>query len=215
MAIGLSDLIPGLREAEDRYRRENAEAFAGVEPRICGMVDILPMTPKMFIDLEGAENALFSRAGKEITPGDICTFLWRCSPHYRFGDDEAVTLRRLFNASLFVLPAQPAIDGIVEYIRRSWSGMPQWKSKGSPDQGVAQWPSRLVHMFAKEYGWLEEYTLNLPFRRLWQYANRVLESNDPDYREICSAAMKARADYLIKLQAQLDADAKAEEKGRN
>ncbi len=208
MANGLSDLIPGLREAEDAYRQENAEAFAGIEPAICGMVEIAPLTPKMFIDLDGAENAFFSRSGTDISAGDICAFLWRCSPHYSFGKPDSVTLRRLFNASLVVLPAQRAVTEIEEYIRRSWSGMPLWKSSGRPEQGLAQWPSRLVHMFGKEYGWLEDYTLNLPFRRLWQYANRILESNDPDFRELCAKAMKARSQFLIKMNEDLAAAAK-------
>lgn len=210
MANGLSDLIPGLREAEDTYRQENAEAFAGVEPAICGMVEILPLTPKMFIDLDGADNAFFSRTGKEMGVGDLCMFLWRCSPHYSFGRPESAAMRTFFTGTLVVLPAQQAVDEVFNYIRRSWAGQPQWKTTGSSERPIAQWPSRLVHMFGKEYGWLEEYTLNLPFRRLWQYANRVLESNDPDFRELCGKAMKARADWLTRANEEL-----AAAKGRN
>jgi hypothetical protein len=51
-------------------------------------------------------------------------------------------------------------------------------------------------MFAKEYGWAEEVTLNLPFRRLWQYANRILEDGDPKFRETYPAAARIRNRWL-------------------
>lgn len=214
MATGLSDLISGLREAEDEYRSDSAQAFAGIEPAICGMVEVLPMTPKMFIDLDGADNAFFSRKGKLITVGDVAAFLWRCSPHYTFGKPESAGIRSFFNANLYVLPYDQSVDEIYAYITRAWAGMPLWKSKVSAERGVAQWPSRLVHMFGSAYHWTESETLNLPFRRLWQYANRVLESHDPEYKEQCSAVLKLRAEWLTKFQAELDA-AKAAEGGRN
>jgi hypothetical protein len=207
MANGLSDLLPGLREAEDSYRQASAEAFAGIEPKIAGMVDIAPFTPAMFIDLDGAQNAFFSPPGTPITPADVCAFLWRCSPYYTRTDPGADDIRRFFQANLYVVPYNQAVDDINAYVKRAWLGMPLWKTKVQPEgeKALAQWPARLVHMFAKEYGWLEAYTLNLPFRRLWQYANRILEEHDPKFKEQCSEVLRMRADLLTKLQAELDA----------
>lgn len=202
MAPGLQDLIPGLREAEDRYRQESAEAFAGVEPDIAGMIGISPFTPKMYVDLEGASCAFF-RTGTEIRPEDIAVFLWRCSPHYQAGTEDARALRRLFNASLYVLPYDAAVTDIQLYIRRAWAQMPLWKRKAGSDRSIGEWPSRLVHMFASEYGWPEDYILNLPFRRLWQYANRVLESNDPDFKELCNESMRLRSEFLTRMTEDL------------
>ncbi|MBS0328218.1 MAG: hypothetical protein JSR30_00065 [Proteobacteria bacterium] len=195
MAPGLSDLIPGLREAEDSYRQANAEAFAGVEPDICGMVRILPLTPQMFIELDGAGNAFFAKAGTAISPADVAIFLWRVSP---FFTREDVALRRLHTANSGILPYDRAVDEITAYIRRSWAGMPLWKRKAGGEGGMGQWPARLVHMFASEYGWTEEYILNLPFRRLWQYANRVLEEHDPKFREQSAEVMRLRQEWLIR-----------------
>lgn len=211
---GLPDLISGLREAEDQYRQENAEAFFGMEPDICGMVQIAPFTPKMFIDLDGSGNAFFAKNGTAITASDIAVFLWRCHPLYVFGTEEAKTYRSLFNASLFVLPYSQSVDDISAYIRRSWQGMPLWPGKVKKEPGVGQWPARLVHLFAKEYGWSEEYTLNLPFRRLWQYANRILEEQDPKYKEQCARALTLRSEWLIAENARLQAELAAN-KGRN
>ncbi len=193
---GFQRLLPAIQGAEVQYKEQNSIAFAGIEPSIVGMVEILPLTPKMFLDLEGAGNAFFAPKGTEITVGDLAAFLWRCSPYYSFGRPDSIATRRFFNANLFVVPFHRAVDEIEEYIVRAWSGMPLWRKSPTSAANLAQWPSRLVHMFAKEYGWSEEYILNLPFRRLWQYANRILESHDPDYRELCNAAMRIRQKWL-------------------
>lgn len=194
MAPGPLDFIPGLREAEVRYRQENAEAFAGVEPNICGGVEVLPFTPQMFVELDGAGNAFFGERGTPITPADVAVFLWRVSPYFLRGDEN---LRRFHIGNSAILPYDRAVTEVQEYITRAWAGMPLWPGKAGSGHGLGQWPARLVHIFAKEYGWLEEYTLNLPFRRLWQYANRILEEADPKYREKCGAAMRIQTDWLI------------------
>lgn len=196
---GFAQLAPAIRAAETKYRENNAAAFSGIEPDIAGMIEILPLTPKMYLDLEGAGNAFFAPKGTEITVGDLAAFLWRCSPHYTFGKPDSATIRTFFNGNLYVVPFNRAVDDVQAYIIGSWEGMPLWKSSPSSGRSIAHWPSRLVHMFAKEYGWSEEYILNLPFRRLWQYANRILESHDPDYREICNAAMRLQANFLKEL----------------
>lgn len=189
MVAGLYDLIPGLREAEENYKREQAEAFAGVEPDICGVVSILPFTPQMFLELDGAGNAFFHK--KPINPEDIAVFLWRTSPIYQRAADD---LRRFFVGSLATLDYQQSALEICEYIRRSWSGRPSTGKLSTPSLG--QWPSRIVHLFASEYGWSEEYILNLPFRRLWQYANRIKEERNNEYRETCPDAMALRSRWL-------------------
>lgn len=194
--VAYQKLAPELRRAEELYKEVNAVAFAGVEPDIVGMVAISPLTPKMFVDLEGAGNAFFAPKGTPVTAGDLAAFLWRCSPYYTFGKPDSVATRRFFNGNLYVVPFHKACDDVNEYIIRSWAGMPIWRRSGKAGESLAQWPARLVHMFAKEYGWPEEYILNLPFRRLWQYANRILESQDPDYRELCNAAMRLRQKFL-------------------
>lgn len=194
MAPGPLDFIPGLREAEDRYRQENAEAFAGVEPSICQMMNVLPFTPQMFIELDGAGNAFFAQRGTPITAADVAVFLWRVSPVYVKGNDD---LRRLYIAHCAVIPYDKAVSDIQEYIRRSWAGMPLWPGKSGSMRRLGQWPAALVHIFAKEYGWSEETILNMPFRRLWQYANRVLEEHDTKYHEKCGEAMKLRTQWLI------------------
>lgn len=190
----IAEIIPGLNEAEGRFRDELMEAFVGLEPSICGTIDVLPFTPKMFIDLEAGGSNFFSKAPLTVT--DIAVLLWRVNPGFDAGNKR---LRRDLNLYVGMLPFEKAAMECIDYIRRAWAGMPQWKSKKTnktPSMGV--WPSRLVHMFASEYGWSEQTTLSTPFRRLWQYANRILEANDPDYTHKAPEVLRMRAEWLIK-----------------
>jgi hypothetical protein len=189
---GLYDLIPGLKEAEDQYRADSYEAFAKLEAPICGRVEILPFTPQMFIELDGCDNAVFKKKDEGVPAADLMIFLWRTSPNY-CRDAE---LRRLFLVSLADLEYKQAVNEVLSYLQRTWKGMPLWRSSHGKGPSLGQWPSRLVHMFGKNYGWSEEQTLNTPFRRLWQYANRILESDDPKYSEMSRDAQKIRGDWL-------------------
>lgn len=194
MSKTLHDLIPGLREAETRYRDENAEAFAGIEPKICGRVEIAPLTARMFLDLQGADCALVCNVGRPVNDEDVRVMLWRCSPLYRKGDDE---VRRFFQASLLELPFEEAVEGLLEYVRRSLAGQPLWKGSIRATPGVGNWAARLVHIFAKQYGWTEDYVLDLPLRRLWQYANRIMEDADATYKEQAPEALRLRQSWLL------------------
>lgn len=193
MGGSLQELIPGLAEAVERYRAEAFEAFAGVEPKICSAIEVRPLTSRMFMDLEGGECAFVARTGRRVDETDVGVLLWRCSPFYERGNED---LRRFFQANLVWMPFEDARDQIFDYLRRSLAGMPLWKGKVWATPGVGQWQSRLVHMFAKEYGWTEDYILDLPLRRLWQYANRIVEDADPSYKEQAPAALKLRAEFL-------------------
>lgn len=194
--IGIEALIPGEKEAAATYHREQIEAFAGFEPDICG-VQVRPFTPQMFIDLEIGESAFFNSA--KLTPEDVAVFLWRISVAYERANPSK---RSEFNMFVSILPWEETVNACFEYIRRAWKPMPEWPGGRGP-QSAGIWPSRLVHMFGSEYGWSEEYVLNLPFRRLWQYANRILESNVDRYVEKPPGVRAARAAWLRQQNASL------------
>lgn len=186
----LEETIPGLREAEGNFREYLMEGFLGVEPDICGAIGVLPLTPQMYIELEACGNALCTN--RPATPVDVAVFLWRVNPGFFRTDQE---LRLKFNQCVAMLPWERTLLDCYAYMKRAWQGMPQWKTgKGPASAGV--WPSRIVHMLATEYGWRDDYILNLPFRRLWQYANRILETNDRDYVQKAPGAMELRAKWL-------------------
>ena len=200
MGAGLYDKIPGLREAENRYRESGFEAFSGVEPSICGTVEVLPLTPQMFLELEGCENAfLFNRP---IKPADILQFLWRVSPVFSRTDNEK---QSDFNkAAGGLLNYEDAIQEICEYILRAFANKPDYGTLNA--QSVAAWPSYLVDIFATNYHWTEQEVLNLPYRRLWQYYTRIIERKDPDFNERPPEVRRLMADFLTDLNKKLAAE---------
>ncbi len=197
--LTLQEAIPNLDQADESFRSEQIEAFASVEPDICGVVQVRPFTPRMFLELELQENGFFQR--RAITPVDVAVFLWRIS--VAFKPDDA-NLRTAFHHAIAFMPLQETAEDILRYIARSWKAMPSWNSgKGRTSAGV--WPARLVHMFGSEYGWSEEYVLDMPFRRLWQYSHRVMEENNPDYKQKNPLNQELRRQWLLKQQAEADA----------
>lgn len=191
--------IPGLQEAEAKYESEQLEAFAGVEPDICGAIQVLPMTPQMRIELEGAGNGFF--VSTEVNQIDVAVFLWRVSPAFSRTNKEA---RQQFNQFVSVLLFEQAVADIKEYLRRSMACMPQYTG-GSGSKTAGVWPSRLVDIFASEYGWDEEYTLSLPFRRLFQYENRIMERNNSKYTHKCPKSLRLRKQWLLERKAAREA----------
>ncbi len=199
MAADLYNLIPGLKEVESAYKVQQLEAFTGLEPAICGVILVNPFTPQMFVELDGCGNAFF---GDEL-PGvaDVAAFLWRISPVYKRGDNEA---RLIFFGLINNLPYEQCAVELYQYLKRSWAGMPQGKSTARGQQSAGTWISRIVHILASKYGWSEEEILNKPFRRLWQYINRIIEEADEHYIERCPEAQRLRAEWLTEKNRMLE-----------
>jgi hypothetical protein len=187
----LESLIAGLAEAEARYRDRQLEAFLGVEPLLDGVVSLRPLTPQMHIELSAAGN-LCVTSSSAPRPQDILQFLWRCSEAFDRNDRKK---RSQFFKVCSLLNYIKVVEEIDQYLIRSWSGQPLWLSSGGV-KTAGVWPSMIVHVIAGKYGWSEEQILNTPFRRLWQYLQRVFEDTIPDYRHRCPEADALRAKWL-------------------
>lgn len=187
---GLESLIAGLAEAEARHQEAQLDAFLGIEPDICGLVHVKPFTPQMFIELSAAGNRFFTGEAS-VRVADVLQFLWRVSENFDRNDREK---RAMFWQALSIVNASELRDGVIDYILRAWAQMPH--GEAGRKQSAGAWPSYIVHCIAGAYGWPEDQILNTPFRRLFQYIHRILESRDPEYRQRCPEAMKLRADWL-------------------
>jgi hypothetical protein len=191
MTGNIYDLIPGLRETEEAFRDEQLEAFTGIEIPICG-IEVRPFTPRMFIELDGVENDLM-RDVKGPRVEHLAMFLWRISQEF---DRLNAGKRARFLCQFRRVEYGPAVLGVRDYLRRTYSAMPLIGGRG---ETVAVWPSVLVHLIAKEYGWTEDVILDTSFRRIWQYLNRIFESRDPKYRQACSESLRLRAEWLARV----------------
>lgn len=191
---GLYDIIPGLREAEVEYRQTKLEAFAGIEPDVCGIFQVRPFTLQMLVELQLAENSFVSRATEPPSDEDLAQFLWRISIAFSRTDTES---RRIFHHFLAAVAYVDAVDGIREYLARAFEATPLWPG-GKGMASACIFPAKIVHDLASNYGWTEEYILNLPLRRLWQYENRIIEEKNREYAERSEKALRLRDDWLRK-----------------
>jgi hypothetical protein len=196
MSAGIYDLIPGLKEAAERYRSDQLKAFTCLEPDICGCIAVKPFTPRMFIELDAVESKVLSPS-QGIRPEDLGVFLWRISENYERGETVA---RKQFIMSLAVMFDNQLFEELTEatfqYLERTWSNMPLFGDSGSSYDNASSWISHIVHSIAKNYGWTEDTILDTSFRRLWQYINRIKEDDNPKYKERCPEVMRMRAEWL-------------------
>ena len=187
---GLAEVIPGLAEAERLDKEELLEAFAGIEEPICG-IEVRPLTPRMYIDLDLVRNAFF--AGGVPSIEDVCVFLWRISPDFH---RDAVETKRRFTLRAAQIPYGEAVVQIHAYLNLAYSAAPEGSGKRRP---FSSWPSVLVYRFAQSFGWSEAQVFDTPYRRLFQYLNRIIEGEDEDYQQHGKRSMRVRDEWLKKI----------------
>src|SRR4051812_8333507 len=124
MSAGLYELIPGLNEAEENYASSNLEAFIGIEPKLAGKIEVVPLTPQIFIELDYAKNRFLDPEADPETE-DLAAFIWRISPCYKRSSEDA---RSAFCSLLLIVIAEVGeaklASEIFAYISRALLGMP-------------------------------------------------------------------------------------------
>lgn len=195
--------IPGLEEAIQKESLGRLGAYLDVE-RI-GNIDVLPLTPRMALELEAAGSPFL--VGGTPTPGDIAAFLWHVSVHrvrkpwWRTAQSWKDSFcRQIANQDTFFLAGR-----IAEYMQAT-----SYDSPGSGDGGdsvpFASWVSAIVDAVACRYGWSEDEILDTPFRRIWQYCRRWTWRESGGKKVFINPLVcKARAEWLQQKQQELDA----------
>lgn len=195
MIAGVFD-IPGYREAVVKERQIRDAAFLPVNEKVAGF-EVVPMTLQQFDTLRFVENSLLSSSAIP-SPLEIVSFLWMLNPRYKVGVKPPPWF--LKQCRFFIPPTAPllktklamviherktaetirnAIHVIAqcrEYVEESTMDFPSGggKSVKSYYSDVAG----LCHVFAREYGWTDEKTLNTPIKRLLQFINAMKEGGD-------------------------------------
>lgn len=200
---GLHELIPGLAQAERDFQALQIEGFLGVEAPIAE-VDVLPFTPRMFLELDYAGNDCLLGV-RDPNPIHVEQFLWRISERFdRSASDpkKPGSPRRAVIAALASHPYIETVDQIHAYVKTAWTSEPMpfvvrtGKKRRAAPKSAGTWVSSIVDAIASEYGWTEAEILDLPFRRLFQYVNRILERAIPEYSQPCPEVLRLRDELL-------------------
>lgn len=151
--------IPNLAEAIASEQANRDESFVGFG-EIIGGIEVLQMTPKHLLILDGSGNAFAT--GKTPEASDIAAFLWVLNPDFTT-DNKA---RDNFLLKVKVLSVAELLEGIRQYLEKTFQDAPS--GNGSNQKPYASWIAILIDSFASEYGWTPQTVLETPLRQLYQ-----------------------------------------------
>ena len=200
MSSFLEDCRQEILAVQSAFRVEQLEGFLRMEPDLCG-VPVVPLTPRIALELELAGNAFFSR-GQPLTAEDVVQFVHRISVGYRAGDRKQI--RRL-SRLLYDKKAPAALQA---YLERSHGACPSYGKKESKDVSLSDacWASYLVDRLSHRYGWSVDQVLDTPYRIIWQMFQRIMEEQDPDYTQRAPGLAKISEQYMDKQLAKIRAE---------
>jgi hypothetical protein len=173
------------------------ESIAGIE------VEAYKPRHMILVDLAGSPYILGEKAPIEmVRPEHIAQFLWIVSPNYSASDRKA---RDKFTKSIRRRNFATMHEAICAYLGDAFQDSPPQSEK--PKKPFTSWCSILVDLFACQYGWTDEYTLSIPFKRLWQYHRAIASRLDPKATHI-NRSDKVRVDYAAELNRKRKEEAK-------
>jgi hypothetical protein len=167
--MNLTDQIPGLAEAIEQEQLVRHAAFLDLPETLCGR-DVPALTLRHVLILESIQSPLVVGGFVQLT--DLAAFFLTLLP--------ARGWRRFWLLRFIAkLDLPPSIAEISDYMREGLQDAPGGESGGnfiSYFSNAAIWVDALAH----EYGWPEPVILNLPLKRLFQYAKVIARRNgDP------------------------------------
>ncbi|MDB6026301.1 MAG: hypothetical protein JWM68_2524 [Verrucomicrobiales bacterium] len=187
--MGLTDEIPGFREAANEEQFIRSAAFLPVTESICG-IEVLPLTLAHFTMLEIARNPFV--VGGNPVPEDIASFLWAVSPRYK---PNAPFRRWWFVADLRDLDAEKVTAGIEAYMEDAFLDSP---GGGKSDDALptSSYAASLVDIIASEYCWSRSDILKMPFKEVFQYIKRMQKRANPKAPLFNKKSDKVKSEFL-------------------
>lgn len=179
--MSLLDVIPGYREAIEREAEIRENGFVLPYHSLCGF-KVEPITLRHLIVLFSIKSPFL--CGGAVTPEQVAMFLWVMSTEFSFKPDvglaEKITAWRKerFFRKCSLLKYTDTVNQIDEFIASSLQD--SLPSKGEFNKAPAAcFAADICHIFAKKYGWTDEYTMRLPVVRLYQYLKLMRIDADP------------------------------------
>lgn len=168
----LRDIVPGYRDALEREEFRRNAAFLGVSELICG-VEVQPLTLEHVCRLQCVGNPFL--CGGVPSVEDVAVFLWAVSPQY---SPRSKWRRFWFIRSIRKLPFIPAVEAIRAYIEEAFEDTIGGEQGGFIKSDWSGFAS-LVATLASEFGWTEREIMQMPIKRVWQYARIIQKRHDP------------------------------------
>lgn len=189
------ELVPGYKAAVEQESLIRNAAFLPINESVAGY-EVRPMTLRHYALLRMMRSPLL--VADIPTPVQLSTFLWLLSPQYNaLGKGRKKLLRRCRE---FDMPAKPLIrtnralrrwnkkaigrmkrfeDVLADarrYVFDTFQDKPPVSKETSDEPDYFSDIGWICAQLAREYGWPEEHTLDMPIKRVFQYLREIRQS---------------------------------------
>lgn len=176
----LHQLIPGLREAEERDGSQWDAAWLGLNESICG-IEVKPYTPRhdLILGWNGMRSPFLGGDWPERGTGiaeAALQFMWVVSPIF----PNCTQLERMkFNRKVGkFLDSKNLFAEIALYVEGAFADAPTASKAGRRD--FYSWFAGACDLFASEYGWTPQQLIDMPMKQIFQLAKSMRERKNPD-----------------------------------
>ena len=176
------EITYGLNKAmyDESVIREGA--FLNINHDING-VEVCPLSFRRYILLD-FRNSPFLKQSRELTKEDVWEFIWIVSTEFELGKPSDDFVKRKMAAMADEngdINYEFLIKEVLRYLEDALLDLPDDSKKSATkfknEIAETAWVAVYVVLLASEFGWSDEYILDLPMARVFQYV-RIIESKE-------------------------------------
>ncbi|PTY02737.1 hypothetical protein DB346_08150 [Verrucomicrobia bacterium LW23] len=171
----LSEVVPGYKEAVERELTLRETAFLCDRTVLANGLRVRQFTPTHMLQALYSESPFVM--GGNVQGEHLLQFLWIIRDPTLWKDEDK---QRFISAHLYLLQPAPfleAFHAIQQYMEETFMDRPAAAEVAGEHTSYYSNVAELVDIFGHEYGWEEQYILNLPYIRLYQYLRCIIARN--------------------------------------
>jgi hypothetical protein len=216
--------IPGYKEAVAAERLAREVSFLPITETVAGL-ELVPMTLRQYLVLSLTKSPLLT--GETPGPGHLLDFLWLLHPRYspKGGFHKWLMVRKLrrcippvgtiWDYEWLRAKRQRRVDLAVYRLTRLVVALRNYVGETLQDWQPSQAPEGTVEidhycdgaaicaLVAREYGWTQETTLNMPMKQLLQFLKEIKVFHGTKV-PLCNPSDRVKAEWLDKQQRNIE-----------
>lgn len=193
--------LPGYAEASRLQELRRDSAFLMPPLVLCG-VECCHLTPHRLAVLMVSQSPFV--CGGVPMPEHISQFLWALQSQFAYGKNaerDAFTQEKTAH-----LKYEDAVKAIYEYVDEVFMDAPA--TDGTQQESSFSWLATIVDALASEYGWTQDYVLDLPLACVFQYLRTIERRHNPKALQFNRLTDKVTSDLFKRMNSPKEAPAK-------
>lgn len=183
--------LPGYAEASRLQELRRDSAFLMPPLVLCG-VECCHLTPHRLAVLMVSQSPFV--CGGVPMPEHVVQFLWAVSPHFGYGNNPA---KEKLTESVAGIAYEDAVKAIYDYVDEAFMDAPA--SDGTQQESSFSWLATIVDALASEYGWTQDYVLDLPLACVFQYLRTIERRHNPKALQFNRLTDKVTSDLFKRM----------------